>query len=270
MGVPKAFAQAFAAFQDGTYARQLDEIESVFYSPARQMDKPGLRFRRDIPPFLGAGKLQSGAEAAEDVVVTFGVNPKRHRERDCPRSVEEYYQKALTAFDSAVPSAHHKRYVDFLESFLGTQWRATWQEHHATMDTVPWYSDRWAVGTMTRKQVELIRPHLTTCRELLRSMKVRLAVFNGAHWVRLLTLDPPVFVSRFQELDRVEYASVTGKKHKGAVLLGEIRLTERTVPALVMTCFIHKTRPQLSGSDLCKLGETLRSRLNGQWIGAQT
>jgi hypothetical protein len=250
----------------------LDDTEPVFYSDTKLKREPGLRFRRDILPFLGAGELQGGKE----LVLTWGINPKcpnetkakqsrrwhgavlpEHRYRN-PGSADNYWEGALNAFRDCAPSPFHKRYLHLLKGILGSKWLETWRNHYATFDMVPWYADRWSVGRLTKKRVELIRPHLKACGELIQGASPRLAVFNGRNWDELLRVTPQVFGSPFRERGRIDYTTVTGKSHRGAVLVGEICLCDQPIPALVMTWFVHQTRPPLSDEELLWLGETLQ------------
>ena len=52
---PTPFVRAFEQFVCGEYADELNDVERVFYSAKRLERDCGLRSRRDIPPFLGAG-----------------------------------------------------------------------------------------------------------------------------------------------------------------------------------------------------------------------
>jgi hypothetical protein len=132
---------------------------------------------------------------------------------------------------------------------------------------VPWHAKAWGVSQLEERQVKRIREHFNCCEELVKSVDLRLLIFNGKLWEQLFVNNPrgPMLGREFKKIDTgtFTYKSITGKKHGGEIILGRVELNGRWIPALIFSWFIHTARPPCRAEELAKLGCEAYRRFSG-------
>ena len=258
----------YEKFETGVYVNEVDTAECALYTPRHLKRDGALRLRRDLPPFLFAGRIDN----RKSKIVTGGINPKAPPGRLPPANFADYAERAYERFAQGSPSEFHNVFLRLISGIVDHPCvdDRTWvDEHYATIDLFCHHSSRFSVSSFTAKRVEVARSHFDNLCTLLSEFPVDLLILNGAPYRKLLVdrdgpmlVEPGSFVPAAKE---TRYGSVIErtdkKKPEGHALVGTLKLHGRTYATVILGRFIHQARPPLDPDELRRLGAMLQNHL---------